>query len=157
MISKVLIPVEDFLFANEIESFLNQLQAAELELRILHVIDPAEAVHAWPSTEYRTNAEQLLKTLRTRLGEKFPDYEVETVIREGKPKDEISEEAKDWKADLILMGPHSRKGIGKLLLGSTSKGVIPLAPCSVVMLRSCKASKEDKAEMQEQLASYVDQ
>ena len=150
MISRILIAVEDFLFTNEIETFLAQLQAAELELKILHVVDPAEAVQAWPSSEYRTNAEDLLKTMSKRLGEKFPNYEIETLITEGKPKDSIVEEAKNWKAELILMGPHGRKGIGKWLLGSTSKAVIPLSPCNVVVLRPSKGLKDEKAGMQEQ-------
>ena len=140
MISKILVAVEDLYFIDAIETFVSQLKTTGEgpALKVLHVIDPQEAVYAWPSTEYRKEAEALLVSVTERLGKKFPDLHVEGLLREGYVKEEIVEEAKLWSADLILMGPHGKKGIDKFLLGSVAKAVVPLAPCSVVLLRASK-------------------
>ncbi|MCC7528217.1 MAG: universal stress protein [Candidatus Melainabacteria bacterium] len=140
MISRILIAVEDLYFIDAIETFIAQIETTGKgpDLKILHVIDPKEAVYAWPSDEYRKEAETLLASITDRLSKRFPNLHVEGLLREGYVKEEIVEEAKLWSADLILMGPHGRKGIGKLLLGSVAKAVVPLAPCSVVLLRAFK-------------------
>lgn len=38
-------------------------------------------------------------------------------------------------ADLLVMGTHGRRGMGKLLLGSTANKVLRQMPCSIVTLR----------------------
>jgi nucleotide-binding universal stress UspA family protein len=53
----------------------------------------------------------------------------------GNPKEVILEEAKNWNADLIVVGSHGRRGIKRLLLGSVSEAVAMKAPCSVVVVR----------------------
>jgi nucleotide-binding universal stress UspA family protein len=53
----------------------------------------------------------------------------------GNPKAVILEEAKNWNADLIVVGSHGRRGIKRLLLGSVSEAVAMKAPCSVVVVR----------------------
>lgn len=144
MISKILIAVEDLYFIDAIETFIEQLETTSggLSLRVLHVLDPKEAVYLWPSNEYRKEAEALLVSVTDRLSEKFPKLHVDWLMREGYVKEEIVEEAKLWNADLILMGPHGRKGIDKFLLGSVAKSVVPIAPCSVVLLRASKGKIE---------------
>lgn len=144
MISKILIAIEDTYFMPAIESFLSQLQskAGELRIKILHVVEPETAVYSWPSAEYRSEAEALVGDVCKILSEKFPPYKVEGQLREGIAKEEIIEEARAFSADLILMGPHGKNGIGKFLMGSVAKDVIPLAPCSVVLLRAEIAHKQ---------------
>ena len=43
--------------------------------------------------------------------------------------------AKQWKADLIVMGSHGRRGFDRLILGSVSETVALHAPCSVEVVR----------------------
>lgn len=47
----------------------------------------------------------------------------------------IAQEAKDWNADLIVMGTHGRKGLDHLLLGSVAEGVIRTSPVPVLLVR----------------------
>lgn len=43
--------------------------------------------------------------------------------------------AESWKADLIVIGSHGRRGFDRLLLGSVSEKVALHAPCSVEVVR----------------------
>jgi nucleotide-binding universal stress UspA family protein len=43
--------------------------------------------------------------------------------------------ALDWKADLIVVGTHGRRGIGRALLGSGAEQIIRHAPVPVLVIR----------------------
>jgi nucleotide-binding universal stress UspA family protein len=60
---------------------------------------------------------------------------VETVLREGKADLEIVDEARDWGADLIVIGSHGYTGLKRLVLGSVAQSVVGRAPCSVEVAR----------------------
>jgi nucleotide-binding universal stress UspA family protein len=55
----------------------------------------------------------------------------ETVTRDGDPRKVIVEEAKEWGADLIVVGSHGFTGVKRLLLGSVARAVVDHAPCPV--------------------------
>lgn len=57
---------------------------------------------------------------------------IHRIVREGEPAGEIMAAAAEWKADLIVMGTHGRRGIGRLFLGSTAEQVARHAPCPVL-------------------------
>ncbi|MGB3296570.1 MAG: universal stress protein [Phormidesmis sp.] len=50
------------------------------------------------------------------------------------PERGICQAAKTWRADLIVVGSHRRKGLQELLLGSVSNYVMHHAPCSVLIV-----------------------
>jgi nucleotide-binding universal stress UspA family protein len=47
----------------------------------------------------------------------------------------ILDEAKEWKADLIVLGSHGRRGLDRLLMGSVAESVAVHAHCSVEVIR----------------------
>lgn len=155
MITRILIPVEDLLFEEEIREFLVQLSTLAIKLKVLHVIDANEVVLQWPSAEYQRDSLALVRTICENLKNYFPGVDVVSSVREGIVKEEIAKEAESFQADLILMGSHGRKGLGKFLLGSTAKDVIPLSPCSVVLLRTKKSSVK-KTKVAEASAAQQD-
>lgn len=55
----------------------------------------------------------------------------------GVPKHELTRAAEELGCDLILVGSHGRHGM-QLLLGSTATGVLHLAGCDVLAVRSPK-------------------
>ncbi|MEP6947393.1 MAG: universal stress protein [Acidobacteriota bacterium] len=57
-----------------------------------------------------------------------------TELMHGAPDKAIIETAKNWGADLIVVGSHGRGFWGRLL-GSVSDGVVHHAPCSVLIVR----------------------
>jgi nucleotide-binding universal stress UspA family protein len=60
---------------------------------------------------------------------------VETAVREGDPAHAIVQEAKEWGADVIVLGSHGYTGIKRLVLGSVAQAVVNQAPCSVEVVR----------------------
>ena len=53
----------------------------------------------------------------------------------GRPFRRIINEARDWGADLIVVGKHERRGLRRLVEGSVSERVAGSAPCSVKIVR----------------------
>ncbi len=47
----------------------------------------------------------------------------------------IANAARDWQADLIVLGTHGRRGIGRVLLGSGAEQIIRMAPTPVLVIR----------------------
>jgi nucleotide-binding universal stress UspA family protein len=57
-------------------------------------------------------------------------------IHVGKPASEIVRTAKEWPADVIVIGSHRRHGIQRALLGSVAEEVMRHAPCPVLVIRA---------------------
>lgn len=49
--------------------------------------------------------------------------------------DEIVKQAKEWPADLIVMGTHGRRGLKRLVLGSDAELVLRLTSVPVLLVR----------------------
>jgi nucleotide-binding universal stress UspA family protein len=49
--------------------------------------------------------------------------------------DIVAEEAQAWEADLVVVGTHGRRGVGRVLLGSGAEQVIRRAPVPVLTIR----------------------
>jgi nucleotide-binding universal stress UspA family protein len=62
------------------------------------------------------------------------DVPVKSQIVQGAPDQHIIALAKEWDADLIVVGSHG-KGFWGRLLGSVSTGVVHHAPCSVLVVK----------------------
>jgi nucleotide-binding universal stress UspA family protein len=60
---------------------------------------------------------------------------VQTEVKLGAPARVIVDEAKDWNADLIVVGSHGRGFWGRLTLGSVSDAIVHHASCSVLVAR----------------------
>jgi nucleotide-binding universal stress UspA family protein len=58
------------------------------------------------------------------------------------PKVLILEKAKKWKAHLIVVGSHGRRGLDRYLMGSVSEAVAMHAHCSVEVVRIRHGRKE---------------
>jgi nucleotide-binding universal stress UspA family protein len=53
----------------------------------------------------------------------------------GDPRLAILEVAREWKADLIVLGSHGRRGLDRLLMGSVAENIALHAHCSVEVIR----------------------
>ena len=56
--------------------------------------------------------------------EKLGDKTIQTLVKEGDFAECILEVAKDMKADLIIMGSHSRKWLQDIVMGSVTEKVL---------------------------------
>ncbi len=48
----------------------------------------------------------------------------------------VADAAKAWNADLVVVGTHGRRGIGRVLMGSGAEEIIRLAPVPVLVVRA---------------------
>ncbi|HEU0298497.1 MAG TPA: universal stress protein [Longimicrobium sp.] len=69
----------------------------------------------------------------------FLDAEVPRVrstprIRAGEPAYEIVREAREWQADVIVLGTHGRRGARRVFLGSVAETVLRHAPCACLVV-----------------------
>ena len=52
------------------------------------------------------------------------DASIKTLVRDGDSGDAIIEAANELKADVIVLGSHSRRGLDKILMGSVAEKVL---------------------------------
>ncbi len=81
----------------------------------------------------RQDAKKLIDIFRQRLSQQTGVMEF---ILTGSPATEIAKAAKEWPADVIVIGSHGRGGVPRALLGSVAEGVMRHAPCPVLVIRA---------------------
>jgi nucleotide-binding universal stress UspA family protein len=113
-------------------------------LRIVHVVDIVMLAVESPYElrEYedsvRRAGEQMLNQAAAVARE--VGIEVETVLLEVRQfqdriADAIVRSAKDWRADVIVIGTHGRRGLSRLFIGSVAESLVRIAPASVLLIR----------------------
>jgi nucleotide-binding universal stress UspA family protein len=65
-----------------------------------------------------------------------------TNVVKGDPREEITNQAEAWGANLVVVGSHGRRGLKRWLLGSVSEAVAKHAPCSVEVIRPSRGSEQ---------------
>ena len=50
--------------------------------------------------------------------------------------DAVMKQALKWQADLIVLGTHGRRGVGRVLLGSDAEQVVRSSPVPVLLVRA---------------------
>jgi nucleotide-binding universal stress UspA family protein len=116
-------------------------------LRLLHVVDENGVVQGM---EPAMNIGELLDSLVAEgrkilaaavVTAKKHGVKADTVLFEvliGRVADRIVREAAKWHADVIVMGTHGRRGIGRLVMGSDAENVLRQTPVPVLLVRSAK-------------------
>lgn len=86
--------------------------------------------------QLRAAAQRCVDDAAALVRRNAPALRVTSVLREGRPKDAILDEAENWQADLIVLGSHGYGAVRRLFLGSVSLAVMTNAPCSVEIVRA---------------------
>lgn len=109
------------------------------EIAFVYVIEPGETVApagGLPADELLKIAQQegrnVLEAAAARV---HVDPLPWRFLKEGKPAAEIVAAAREWGADLIVIGTHGRSGLGRMVLGSIAEAVVHAAPCPVLLAR----------------------
>ena len=84
--------------------------------------------------EALAEAEALTRRHRVKADLRMLDSRAQRVC------DVIVGEAKKWRADLIVMGTHGRRGVTRVLLGSDAEGVLRNTPVPVLLVRATAQS-----------------
>lgn len=139
---KILVAVEDSKFSEAaVNAVIAQYRAADMEVRVLHVLQPI-AVTAPPqmAAEYAPelapqakDAEKLVEQVAQKL--RAAGIRVDSRVMRGDVRASIIDMAREWHADLIVLGSHGRTGVTRFLLGSVAEFVARHAACSVEIVR----------------------
>lgn len=78
-----------------------------------------------------------------RLGVLFGQGRVSGELFEGDAAEVIIEQAKSWRADLIVLGTHGRTGLQKFFIGSVAEKVLSNAPCSIEIVKIKSTALDD--------------
>jgi len=118
-------------------------QGHAAKLRLLYVVNlstVALAESAYPGDELRKrlrqDGEETLKEAETTVRQK--GLETESTLIET-PADNTGEmivrQAKEWPADIIVMGTHGRRGIARMILGSSAEFVLRHTAVPLLLVR----------------------
>ena len=83
----------------------------------------------------KCKAEEIAAQAASLIRERHPQVNVETEISLGAPDEVLIETAKEWRADLIVIGSHSRGFWERMLVGSISESLVHGAPCSILVVK----------------------
>ena len=120
-------------------------------LQIVHVLDEllvapgAEAAIYLDSTveQLRVTGEEIVAEAMEMA--RAAGVQAQPVILEimgGRAADSIVNQAKDWGAELIVLGTHGRRGVRRLLMGSDAEEVVRTAPVSVLLVGAGAAAHQ---------------
>jgi nucleotide-binding universal stress UspA family protein len=139
---KILVAVDESAFAARAADVGFELaRSLGAEVAIIHVVDPAVDAYApeggMPVSQLVTLAQQDGRRLLAAFAQRAAlQPALHEFIHVGKTATEIVKAAKDWPADLIVIGSHGRGGIDRLLLGSVAEAVMRHAVCPVLVVRA---------------------
>lgn len=108
------------------------------KLIIIHVIEEAFIFHGGPGYDfsaaidaYKKEGQRVLDNAKSMVKtQNKTDYEIKLVEHnpfQGRIADVIVEEAKQYQADLLILGTHGRRGFSHVLLGSVAEQTIRLS------------------------------
>ena len=83
----------------------------------------------------RKKAQEFAEQAAAQVRERFPNIDLTTQVSLGAPDETLIKAAKEWSADLIVIGSHGRGFWGRMLLGSITDSLVHHAPCSVLVVR----------------------
>ncbi|QOV90877.1 universal stress protein [Humisphaera borealis] len=135
--SRVMVAVDDSKQAEwALELGVRIARTTGAAMAVVHVVpEPGsvspELAYAEPAlrAERRESAQRLLQEIVSRIPE---GIKVTSVLHEGAASRHICAAAKDWEADVIVIGTHGRGLLGRLLLGGTAEMVVRHAHCPVL-------------------------
>jgi nucleotide-binding universal stress UspA family protein len=116
------------------------------EFQVATVIDPYFFSSAPKVLEEAKESAQ--KTLE-ELGKPLiaAGWTVQLKVMLENPRHQLPRAAREWKADLLVIGSHGHGAVRRMLLGSTAQAVLRHAECSVEIVRPRRTAADDDTGM----------
>ena len=139
---KILLPVDGSTTSNRaLEMAIKLATGGAVRLRLIHAVDELAYMSGY---EYAAD----LFAMARDYGQKILDQALQKAKSAGVEADiklidlpaqrlgeTVATEAREWGADLIVLGTHGRKGIGRVFLGSGAEQIIRLSPVPTLVVR----------------------
>mgnify|MGYP006147091413 CR=1 FL=1 len=125
---------------------LNLARQGGGRVRMVHVVE--ELAYLGGFDPYGASSGDLIKVIRENAEKVLANglaaaqsagVEADTVLYDNfgeRLPEAVADAAKQWNADLIVVGTHGRRGIGRVLMGSGAEQIIRLSPVPVLVIRS---------------------
>jgi nucleotide-binding universal stress UspA family protein len=151
MYQRILVPVDGSDTSRRgLKEAVSLSKALGSTIRIVHIVDdsplalnPEAGVAAAPLVEdFAEGGKEIIANARALAAQLGAD--VETALHEnfaGRVADRIVDEAKEWGAELIVMGTHGRGGLRHAVLGSQAEAVVRAASVPVLLVRESGGGK----------------
>jgi len=138
---KVLVTADkDPVAVHALDLGLDLAQALGAEAALIHVFEPLASYGAdsgMPPDELKELARQEGRRLLAGIRERRSlSPAIQEFLLGGNPAAEIARAAREWPADMIIIGSHGRTGMSRVVLGSVAEAVVRTAPCPVLVVRA---------------------
>jgi nucleotide-binding universal stress UspA family protein len=140
---RILVPVDGSATSNKgLDEAVKLAGAGRSRIRLVHIVDDTPAfsspdgagvsymLDALRSSGRHILARALERVRRAKLGAESTLIENFT----GRVAEAIVDQAKRWKADVIVIGTHGRRGFSRLLIGSSAELVARSSPVPVLLV-----------------------
>jgi nucleotide-binding universal stress UspA family protein len=145
---RILVPVDGSpTSAAGLNEALRLAKNQKARVRLVHIVDE---VPIFSSSEAGLNIEPIIESLKSG-GKRILDHAAKLAASRGvRPETELFENAtsrvadvliaraRRWRADLIVMGTHGRRGVNRLMLGSDAELVVRNSPVPVLLVRAAR-------------------
>ena len=164
MYQRILVPVDGSATSNAgLAEAIRLARASGGRLRLIHVIDDQSlgfgmaAFGEYPGNwleVLRDNGHDVLATGASQA--KAAGVPAETFLHDaflGSVAEIVGKEAAHWPADLIVLGTHGRRGLGRLVLGSDAERILRSSTVPVLLVRGAAAPHPPVAGVAEMAAT----
>lgn len=147
MYKRILVPVDGSdTSALGLSEAIKLCKDQKAELRLIHIVDELVSYGgADGAANYTGNIIELLRDAGKNILETAENQvqkaglDSESAMLEqfgGQAAGLIVEDAKQWKADLIVLGTHGRRGIKRLVMGSDAEQIVRTTPVPILLVRA---------------------
>ena len=143
---KILLAVDGSEFSQAAtQTLVARMRTESAEVLVLRVVEPRiYSVAPQMAAGYAPEQDEILKEDFQHAQESVNEasqalrsagFSVSTRVVQAEARTGILDIAVEWRADLIVLGSHGRKGLRRFLLGSIAESVARHAQCSVLVVR----------------------
>jgi nucleotide-binding universal stress UspA family protein len=143
LFKKILVPIDGSDTADKaMRMALDMARESLASVRFMHVIDDDRYFSSYEfSADLRTyafdNAKKMLQNAMDAAAALGVNADTQLINKPGQRLGEnVADEAQNWGADLVVVGTHGHRGLGRVLLGSGAEQVVRLSPVPVLMVRA---------------------
>ncbi len=139
---KILVPVDGSASSDKaLDYALKLAQENHSQVRAVHALDELSFLSGYEFTgelmgNARKNGNLVLQQAQAAAQTCNVSAETKLVEKPGQRLGQtVADEATTWGADLVVVGTHGRRGVGRALLGSGAEQIVRMSPVAVLTVR----------------------
>jgi nucleotide-binding universal stress UspA family protein len=143
---RILLPIDGSEFSDAaVQTVASTIRPEGTRVAIFSIVEPLEYLnppqmdvgYAPELNQIRKERKEQARIYVTTAAQRLQSagFDVDTSVVEDEIRGAILDFAKDWKADLIVVGSHGRRGLTRFMLGSVAESIARHAHCSVWIVR----------------------